>query len=103
MLSVQIAKGGRFYYVCQSLIKRGKESCETPRLNARRFEQLILSRIRSSILTRDGNDDMTTVVVRELNRLVQEQRGQIETIESELKDVRRRLDRHWDFLGSSDD
>ena len=104
LLSGQDAKGGRFhYYVCQSLIKRGKDACETPRLNARRFEQLIVGRIRSSILARSGNGDMTTVVVRELDRLVEEQRGRIETIESELTDVRRRLDRIWDFVQSSDD
>ena len=104
LLSGQDAKGGRFhYYVCQSLIKRGKDACETPRLNARRFEQMIVGRIRSSILARDGNDDVTTVVVEELDRLVQEQRGRIETIEFELKDVRRRLDRLWDFVQSSDD
>ena len=104
LLSGQDAKGGRFhYYVCQSLIKRGKDACDTPRLNARHFEQLIVRRIRSSILAKDGNDDMTTVVVKELDRLVQEQRGRIETIESELKDVRRRLDRLWDFVESTDD
>ena len=103
LLSGQDAKGGRFhYYVCQSLIKRGKDACETPRLNARRFEHLIVGRIRSRILAKDGNDDMTTVVVRELDRLVEEQRGRIETIESELKDVRFRLDRLWDFVGSND-
>ena len=104
LLSGQDAKGGRFhYYVCQSPIKRGKDACETPRLNARRFEQLIVGRIRSCILAKDGNDDMTTVVVKELDRLVQEQRGRIEIIESELKDVRRRLERLWDFVESSDD
>ena len=104
LLSGQDAKGGRFhYYVCQSLIKRGKDACDTPRLNARRFEQLIVRRIRSSILAKDGNEDMTTVVVKELDSLVQEQRGRIETIESELKDVRRRLDRLWDFVESTDD
>ncbi len=102
LLSGQDAKGGRFhYYVCQSLIKRGKGACDTPRLNARRFEQMIVGRIRSSILTRDDNDDMTTVVVNELDRLIQEQRGRIETIESELKEVRLRLDRIWDFIESS--
>ena len=103
LLSGQDAKGGRFhYYVCQSLIKRGKDACETPRLNARRFEQLIVGRIRSSILAKDSNDDATTVVVEELDRLVEEQRGHIETIESELTDVRLRLDRLWDFVGSND-
>ncbi len=102
LLSGQDAKGGRFhYYVCQSLIKRGKGACDTPRLNARRFEQLIVGRIRSSILAKDGNDDKTTVVVNELDKLIQEQRGRIETIESELKEVRVRLDRIWDFVESS--
>ena len=104
LLTGQDAKGGRFrYYVCQSLIKRGKDACETPRLNARYFEQLIVGRIRSSILAKNGSDDMATVVVKELDRLVQEQRGRIETIESELKDVRRRLDWLWDFVESTDD
>ena len=102
LLSGQDAKGGRFhYYVCQSLIKRGKGACDTPRLNARRFEQLIIGRIRSSIFAKDGKDDMATVVVNELDRLVEEQRGRIATIESELTDVRVRLDRLWDFVESS--
>ena len=98
------AESGRFhYYVCQSLIKRGSGSCDSPMLNARRFEQQIVDRIRSSILTKYGNDDVTTVVVKELDRLVREQRGRLEIIESELKDVRRRLDRLWDFVESTDD
>ena len=98
------AKSGRFhYYVCQSLIKRGSGSCDSPRLNARRFEQLIVGRIRSSILAKDSGDDMTTVVVNELDKLVQEQRGRLEIIESELKDVRRRLDRIWEMVESTDE
>ena len=98
------AKSGRFnYYVCQSLIKRGSGSCDSPRLNARRFEQLIVGGIRSRILAKNSNGDMTTVVVNELDRLVQEQQGRLEIIESELKDVRRRLERLWEFVESTDD
>ena len=98
------AKSGRFnYYVCQSLIKRGSGSCDSPRLNARRFEQLIVDGIRSRILAKNSNGDMTTVVVNELDRLVQEQQGRFEIIESELKDVRRRLERLWEFVESTDD
>ena len=97
------AKSGRFhYYVCQSLLKRGSGSCDSPRLNARRFEQMIVRRIRSSVLAKDNDDDMTTVVVTELDKLVQEQRGRLEIIESELKDARRRLDRIWEMVGSTD-
>ena len=48
-LSGQDAKSGQFaYYVCQSIMKRGKGACVTPRLNARRFEQMIVDKIRST-------------------------------------------------------
>ena len=33
------AKGGQYtYYVCQTLLKRGSGTCETPRLNSKWFE-----------------------------------------------------------------
>ena len=38
-LTGQEAKSGKFaYYVCQSLFKRGRGSCTTPRLNSKRLE-----------------------------------------------------------------
>ena len=93
-LTGQYSKGGRYsYYVCQSLIKLGKGACKTPRINARRFEELIVGRIRSSILTEGTIGDLTKVVAKELNGLVREQRRRLETIEFELADVRRRLGR----------
>ncbi len=51
-LSGPAAKRGQFaYYVCQSLLHRGSGACDAPRLNARRFEGLIVEQIRDSILT----------------------------------------------------
>ena len=45
-LSGQDAKSGKFaYYVCQSIMKRGKDACETPRLNARRFEEMVVGKV----------------------------------------------------------
>ena len=45
-LSGQDPKSGQFaYYVCQSIMKRGKNACVTPRLNARRFEQMIVDKV----------------------------------------------------------
>ena len=104
LLSGQDAKSGRFhYYVCQSLIKRGGGGCDTPRLNARRFEELIVRRIRSSILTVGIIGDLPTIIAKELDRLAREQRRRLETIESELADVRRRLGRLWDVVETADD
>ncbi len=103
LLSGQDAKSGRFhYYVCQSLIKRGSGGCDTPRLNARRFEEQIVGRIRSSILTEGIIGDLAKVVAKELDGLVREQRRRLETIESELADVRRRLGRLWDVPADMD-
>ena len=104
LLSGQDAKSGRFYYyVCQSLRKRGKDGCDTPRLNARRFEELIVRRIRSSLLTEGIIDDLTKVVATELDSLVREQRRRLETVEAELADVRRRLGRLWDVVETTND
>ena len=65
-LSGQDAKSGQFsYYVCQSIMKRGKDACDTPRLNARRFEEMVVGKIRSNVLT-EGN-------IRALVKVVDEQ------------------------------
>ena len=102
-LTGRFAQSGKYaYYVCQSKIKLGKYACNTPTLNARRFEELIVSRIRSSILTEGNLDDLAKVVVQELNGLAQEQRRRLETIESELADVRRRMDQLWGIVESTD-
>ena len=46
------AKGGQYtYYVCQTLLKRGSGTCETPRLNSKWFEGLIVNQIRTNVLT----------------------------------------------------
>ena len=55
VLSGQDSKNGRFsYYVCQSIMKQGRDACDAPRLNARRFEEMVVEKIRSSVLT-EGN------------------------------------------------
>ena len=42
------AKSGKYtYYICHSLLKRGKGTCKTPRLNAKSFEKLIVNEIRA--------------------------------------------------------
>ena len=103
-LSGQFAKRGKYaYYVCRSLIRFGKGGCTTPRLNARLLERLIVRRIRSSILTEGNNGDLTKVVVHEAERLAQEQRKLLATIESEIKGVHRRIDRLFELLETSDD
>ena len=102
-LSGQDAKSGQFsYYVCQSIMKRGKDACDSPRLNARRFEELVVGKIRSNVLT-DGNiRALVKVVDEQMDGVAREQRKRLETIEDELEDVKRKLGRIWHFVETTD-
>ena len=102
-LTGQYSKSGQFpYYVCQSLMKRGKEACETPRLAARSFEDKVVGKIRSNILT-DGNiRALVKIVDEQMDGVAGEQRKRLETIQSELADVRRRLDRLYELVETTD-
>ena len=102
-LSGQDAKSGQFsYYVCQSIMKHGKDACETPRLNARRFEELVVGKIRENVLT-DGNiRGLVKVVDEQMDGVAAEQRKRLEIIEDELEDVKRKLGRIWHFIETTD-
>ena len=102
-LSGQDAKSGQFaYYVCQSIMKRGKDACHTPRLNARRFEQMIVDKIRSNILTEKSITDPVRAVDEEMDGVAGEQRKRLKTIEDELEDVKRMLGRIWNAIETTD-
>ena len=102
-LSGQDAKSGQFaYYVCQSIMKRGKDACDTPRLNARRFEELVVEKIRSNILTEGNIRELVKVVDEEMDGVAREQLKKLKTIEDELEDVKRKLGRIWHFIETSD-
>ncbi len=102
-LSGQDSKSGQFSnYVCQSLIKRGRGACDAPRLNARHFEQLVVDQLRANVLTESNIRDLVRLVDEEMDGVAHEQRQKLETIESELADVRRRLDRLYHLMETTD-
>ena len=101
--SGQEAKSGRFsYYVCQSIMKRGKDACDSPRLNARHFEEMVVDRIRSNVLTEGNIQALVKVVDEQMDSVALEQRKRLQTIETELENVKKRLDRIWHFIATSD-
>ena len=102
-LSGQDAKSGKFsYYVCQSVMKRGSGACDPPPLNARRFEELVVGKIRENVLTESNIRELVRMVDEEMDGVAKEQRQRLETIESELAEVRRRLDRLYNLVEPTD-
>ncbi len=102
-LSGQDAKSGKFsYYVCQSVMKRGSGACNAPRLNARRFEELVVGKIRENVLTESNIRKLVKLVDEEMDGVAKEQRQRLETIDSELVDVKRRLDRLYNLVETTD-
>ena len=101
--SGQEAQSGRYaYYVCQSIMKRGKDACEAPRLNARHLEKLVLERIRSNILTEGIVPALVDVVEEEMDGVGREQRKRLQTIEYEIEEVKRKLARVWHVIETTD-
>ena len=102
-LSGQDAKSGRYaYYVCQSIMKRGKDACATPRLNARSFEEMVVGKIRENVLTESNIRELVRLVDEEMDGIAHQQRQKLETVESELADVKRRLERLYDLAETAD-
>ena len=98
-LSGRYSSRGTFpYYVCHSFVKRAPGACDSPRVDARQFEELVVSSIRSNILTEGNIRNLVKVVDEQMDGVSGEQRKRLETIESELADVRGRLDRLYDLV-----
>ena len=102
-LTAHEAKSGQFtYYVCHSLLKQGRGACDTPRLNSKRFERRIIDSIRENILTESNIRELVKLVNEELDSVVKEQREKAEAINEELNEIRRRLDRLWQAVETTD-
>ena len=102
-LSASEAKSGKYtYYVCQSILKLGSGSCDTPRLAAKSFEDIIITNIRDHILTESNIRELVKLLDEEMDGVAREQRQNLETIEAELEEVKRKLDRIWHFVESTD-
>ena len=102
-MSAAEAKGGKYsYYVCQSKIKKGSETCATPRLSARDFERTIIEQLRSHILTESNIRELVKMVDEEMDGLAREQRQKLESLEHELAEVKRALDRIWRLIETTD-
>jgi len=93
------AKGGQFtYYVCGTLIRQGAGSCDTPYLNAHKFESLVIDKIKEHILTEENLRELVRMVNEEMDAQASEFRDRLDTILQESDETNRRLGRLYEAL-----
>ena len=95
----QLSKSGRFaYYVCGTLLKRGRGTCPSPYLNARHMEEMVLAKIRDQILVKDVLKQLDTLVNEDLAIMSSQRKEDVATSNQELAEVNSRLERLYDAL-----
>ncbi len=98
----QGAKSGQFaYYICGTLYRDGAGTCEASYLNAPRVEEFIVERIRERILTEETIVELVTAVAEEIDVVAGELAGRLDSIDSQLADVRKRLEKNHEALETS--
>ena len=101
--SAQGAKSGQFaYYICGTLFREGAGTCSARYLNAPRLEAFVVEKIRERILTEETIIELVTLVAEEIDAMAGELSGRLEVIEAELSDVRKRLEKLYDAIETSE-
>ena len=101
--SGQGAKSGQFaYYICGTLFREGAGTCSARYLNAPRVEAFVVEKIRERILTGETIVELVALVAEEVDAMAGELAGRLEVIEAEMGDVRKRLERLYEALETSE-
>ena len=101
--SAQGAKSGQFaYYICGTLFREGAGACSARYLNAPRVEDFVVEKIKERILTEETIVELVKLVAEEVDAMAGELAGRLEVIEAELGDVRKRLERLYEALETSE-
>ena len=101
--SAQGAKSGQFaYYICGTLFREGAGTCSARYLNAPKLEAFVVEKIRERILTEETIVELVTMVAEEIDAMAGELSGRLEVIEAELSDVRKRLERLYEAIETSE-
>ena len=101
--SAQGAKSGQFaYYICGTLFREGAGTCSARYLNAPKLETFVVEKIRERILNEETIVALVTLVAEEIDAMAGELSGRLDVIEAELSDVRKRLERLYEAIETSE-
>jgi site-specific DNA recombinase len=95
----QEAKGGKFsYYVCGTLLKKGAGSCGAHYLNSRKFEEVVISKVKEHILTEENLRELARVINEEMDASLIKYRDELDVISAGITGINSRLERLYDAL-----
>ena len=101
--SAQGAKSGQFaYYICGTLFREGAGTCSARYLNAPRLETFVVEKIRERILNEETIVALVQLVAEEIDAMAGELSGRLEVVEAELSDVRKRLEKLYEAIETSE-
>ena len=101
--SAQGAKSGQFaYYICGTLFREGAGTCSARYLNAPRLETFVVEKIRERILNEETIVELVTLVAEEIDAMAGELSGRLEVVEAELADMRKRLEKLYEAIETSE-
>ena len=101
--SAQGAKSGQFaYYICGTLFREGAGTCSARYLNAPRLETFVVEKNRERILNEETIVALVTLVAEEIDSMAGELAGRLEVVEAELGDVRKRLEKLYEAIETSE-
>ena len=101
--SAQGAKSGQFaYYICGTLFREGAGTCSARYLNAPRLETFVVEKIRERILNEETIVALVTLVAEEIDAMAGELAGRLGVIEAELSDVRKRIEKLYEAIETSE-
>ena len=101
--SAQGAKSGQFaYYICGTLFREGAGTCSAGYLNAPKLETFVVEKIRERILNEETIVALVQLVAEEIDAMAGELSGRLEVVEAELSDVRKRLEKLYEAIETSE-
>ncbi len=93
------AKSGKFsYYVCGTLEKRGAGSCRSRYLNSRKFEGLVIDKIKEHILTEEHLTKLVYLVNEQMDDASREYQEELKLISREEDSISTRLNKLYDAV-----
>ena len=102
-MSGTYAKSGKYpYYLCQSIIKNGRGGCDSPRLRADHFEQLITEELRTNVLTEKNVRHLVIMLDEEMDGEAHLLRKKLHAADCELGEVSRKLKKIYEAIEDSD-